>query len=255
MFGASADLPRIIEIDLAQIQFNPDQPRKYFDEESIAELAASIEVQGLLQPILVKRGAAESYIIVAGERRVRAHLKLKRLTIAAIVTEGDSEEIALIENIQRENLRPIEEAEALARLIESHGYTHEDVARVVGKARNTVSELLSILKLPEAIKSECRTSDIASKSVLIELGKMRADVQSQAWQELKTGYRTVQIARATKGGHNTANSAFDKVYRAMKICTKALHGAENKVTRIEMKTLLEAKIELDLAFRKLRSNR
>src|SRR5258706_11905861 len=103
MFGASADLPRIIEIDLDQIQFNPDQPRKYFDEQSIAELAASIEAQGLLQPILVKRGAGESYIIVAGERRVRAHQKLERATIAAIVTEGDSEEIALIENIQREN--------------------------------------------------------------------------------------------------------------------------------------------------------
>lgn len=156
MFGASADLPRIIELDIARVEANPDQPRKFFDESALMELAQSIEAKGLLQPILVKALEGERYMIVAGERRFRAHQLLSRPTIAAVITEGDTDEVAIIENVQRENLRPMELAESLGRLMETHGYTQEDAAKVIGKARNTVTELLSLLKLPEAIKAQCR---------------------------------------------------------------------------------------------------
>lgn len=92
-------------------------------------------------------------MIVAGERRFRAHQLLSRPTIAAVITEGDTDEVAIIENVQRENLRPMELAESLGRLMETHGYTQEDAAKVIGKARNTVTELLSLLKLARSHQS------------------------------------------------------------------------------------------------------
>lgn len=93
MFGASADLPRIIELDIQQVEANPDQPRKFFDESALMELAQSIEAKGLLQPVLVKVLEGERYMIVAGERRFRAHQLLSRPTIAAVITEGDTDEV------------------------------------------------------------------------------------------------------------------------------------------------------------------
>jgi ParB family transcriptional regulator, chromosome partitioning protein len=189
MFGASADLPRIIELDLDKIQANPNQPRKMFDEVSLRELADSIEATGLLQPILVKPldGLAGIYEIVAGERRYRAHGLLGRSTIAAVFASGNTDEMALVENIQREDLKPMELADALDRLMQTHGYTQDVVAKVIGKARTTVTELLSLNKLPELIKAECRVSDIATKSFLIQLAKLDDAAQIVAWERFKAG--------------------------------------------------------------------
>jgi ParB family chromosome partitioning protein len=197
-FGVSADIPRIVEIDIANIQRNPHQPRQIFDPTSIDELAASIEEKGLLQPIVVQKTGDDSYMIVAGERRFRACQQLGRPTIAAIVTDGDVDEIALIENMQREDLKPVELAEALARLIETHQYTHEVAAKMLGKARNTITELLSINRLDPAIREECRTSDIGSKSLLVEIARMEPDRQAEAWTQAKNGTATVRAARAAK---------------------------------------------------------
>jgi ParB family transcriptional regulator, chromosome partitioning protein len=102
----SENLPRIVELDLEKIEINPDQPRKYFDENTIRDLASDIERRGLLQPITVKSHGENAYLLAAGERRLRAHRFLQRTTIAAIITTGDTDEIALVENIQREDLRP-----------------------------------------------------------------------------------------------------------------------------------------------------
>jgi ParB family transcriptional regulator, chromosome partitioning protein len=130
MFGVSANLPRIIELDLDKVQANPNQPRQFFDEISLQELADSIEATGLLQPILVKiiqsvegisgtyNSAHESlYEIVAGERRYRAHKLLGKTTIAAVIANGNTDEIAIVENVQREDLKPMELAESLDRLM------------------------------------------------------------------------------------------------------------------------------------------
>ena len=251
LFGASADLPRITELDVEKIAPNPDQPRKYFDEKSLQELADSIEAKGLLQPILVRVGEGDTYVVVAGERRYRAHKLLNRPTIAAIITAGDSDEIALIENIQRENLQPLEEAEALQRLIDTHGYTHEEVARVVGKARNTITSLLSILTLPEDIRSECRTNNLASKSFLIELARVPEDTQRESWESLKAGRVTSRTAvRSAKAGEKREEeSAFVKAMRAVKICTNAIRILSvGKPSSNELRKLLEAKKELDKEF-------
>ena len=203
-FGTSTDLPRLIEIDLVELRPNPDQPRKEFDKEALEELAASIKNHGLINPITVsespKDGDWKGFFIVAGERRFRAHQLLDRKSIPAIITGGNPEEIALIENIQREDLSPLEEAEALVRLKDRYDYTDDDLAGAIGKSRSTVTNYLGITKLPQAIKDECSTSNIGvSKSVLIEISKLKtAEAQIQLWETLKSGAGTVKTARSTK---------------------------------------------------------
>ncbi len=127
-------------------------------------------------------------MIVAGERRYRAHQHLGKTTITAIITKGNSDEIALIENIQREDLSPVDQAEGLANMMTKHGYKQEELAKVIGKARTTVTELLSLNTLPDEIKNECRMSDIASKSALIEIVRLgNAKDQLKFWEDMKQG--------------------------------------------------------------------
>jgi ParB family chromosome partitioning protein len=199
LFGSGGKLPKLVELRLEVIRLNPDQPRKTFDEATIAELASSIEQHGLLQPITVKRLPDEdAYLLVAGERRYRATQKLERPTIAAIITDGNPDELAVIENLQREDLRPLEQAEALARLMAAHGWSQEQLAKVIGKARNTVNEMLRLAALPEDIKRESRTSD-TPRSVLIEIVRAGdADAQRALWRQHKDGGGTVRSIRAQK---------------------------------------------------------
>lgn len=199
-FATSPDLPRIVEIDLDRLTPNPDQPRKWFDEAALQELAASIEKHGLIQPIIVKEAEGDTFILVAGERRYRAHKLLGKTTIAAIITQGHPDEIALIENLQREDLNPVEAAEALALMMERHHYSQEDLGRTIGKNRVTVNELLRLNTLPQKIKEECRTSDTLRKSVLIELARMDDEgAQLRLWEEIKKGRQhTVRAAREHK---------------------------------------------------------
>lgn len=201
-FGTSADLPKIVELDLDKIRKNPDQPRKTFNEEALRDLASSIEKHGLIQPITVKQEEEGRYLLVAGERRFRAHELLERRTIPAIITEGNVDEIALIENIQREDLNPLETAEAFQQMIERHRYTQDELGKVIGKAQNTVSEFLKLNSLPQQIKEEYRTSDNSSgvtKSVLVEITRLKTlDDQLRTWEAVKQGGLTVRMARAKK---------------------------------------------------------
>lgn len=202
-FGTSPDLPKIVEVNLSEIHPNPDQPRKTFDEARLRELAASIERQGLLQPIIVQKraGSDGGYLLVAGERRFRAHQLLEKVTIPAILTEGNPDEIALIENIQREDLNPLEEAEALERMMDRYHYTQEELGQVIGKAQNTVSETLQLNTLPPFIKDEYRTSDTraVSKSALVELTRIKDTKHQKAvWEAMKAGRWTVRDARTAK---------------------------------------------------------
>jgi ParB family chromosome partitioning protein len=203
-FGTSADFPQIVELKLTQIVPNPDQPRKTFDAEALTELARSIEKHGLIQPITVKRydGDDDRYLLVAGERRFRAFEQLGRPTIPAIITTGDAEEIALIENIQREDLNPLEEAEALARMMERHRYTQEQLGQIVGKSQANISQALGVLTLPETIKVEYRTQPGIGKWMLIEIARMKNEAeQLAAWNAVKTGrLATVKTVKAARIG-------------------------------------------------------
>ena len=163
--GEPADQSRggVREIEIGRIRPNPHQPRIQFSEESIAELADSIAERGVLQPILL-RPDGDGYQIIAGERRWRAAQKAQLHTIPAIVRDIDeaaTAELALIENIQREDLNAIEEAEGYKQLIERHGHTQENVGKLVHKSRSHVANLLRLLDLPEMVRLSLLQGDIS----------------------------------------------------------------------------------------------
>ena len=152
--GSPSERRGVMNLGIEEIRPNRTQPRRHFDEVHIEELAESIRSKGVLLPLIVRR-ETEGYVLVAGERRWRAAQKagLRELPVMVReVSEKEAFEIALIENIQREDLNPIEEAEAYKRLIEEHGLTQEELAARVGKDRSTVANALRLLRLPEAIK-------------------------------------------------------------------------------------------------------
>ncbi len=161
---------RIIPIN--QIAPNPEQPR--VDIGDLTELSSSIEQNGVLEPLLVKPNGNGTWMIIAGERRWRA-ANLAGLTevpcIELDIDEKSIAEIALIENLQRKDLTVWEEADGFAYLVERFGYTHEEIAKKIGKSRTTVTESMAIAGLPEAIRVKCRQSKIVAKSTLLEVAR------------------------------------------------------------------------------------
>jgi len=153
----------IVYVQSEQIKPNPFQPRENFDQQSIEELAQSIKEKGVIQPLLVRR-RGDNYELIAGERRLRAanSLGLKEIPIIVRnVTDQDSLELALIENIQREGLNPIEEAHAYQHLLDKFNVTQEKISEVLGKARVTITNTLRLLKLPHEIQEEMKKGRIS----------------------------------------------------------------------------------------------
>lgn len=160
--AAEGQAAGVQSIAVARIRPNPDQPRKHFDEDSLVELAESIARHGVLQPILV-RAAGDGFEIIAGERRWRAAQKARVHTIPALVRADDESsiaEIALIENIQRQDLNAIEEAEGYRALIANHGHGQDAAAKLVGKSRSHVSNLLRLLNLPLSVQQMLVRGDL-----------------------------------------------------------------------------------------------
>jgi ParB family chromosome partitioning protein len=158
-------------IALEKLDPNPEQPRVEIGD--LADLTASIKEKGVLEPLLVKPSRLSGrWMIIAGERRWRAAREAGLREVPCIEMDVDDRavaEIALIENMQRKDLTPWEEADGLLALTQRFGYTHEEVARKVGKSRTTVTEALSIAAIPEGIRDLCRRADIGSKSLLLEI--------------------------------------------------------------------------------------
>lgn len=162
--AAGGDRPGgVREVEIGRIRPNPSQPRMHFEEESIAELAESIAQRGVLQPILL-RPDGDNYQLIAGERRWRAAQRAQLHSIPAIVRDIDDStaaEIALIENIQRQDLNAIEEAEGYKQLIDRYGHSQEDVAKLVHKSRSHLANLLRLLDLPDPVKQSLLRGDIS----------------------------------------------------------------------------------------------
>jgi ParB family chromosome partitioning protein len=160
---------RLIAVE--QIDPNPEQPRVEIGD--LSELTTSVKEKGVLEPLLVKPAALKGrWMIIAGERRWRAARAAGLKEVPCIEMDVDAAavaEIALIENMQRKDLTPWEEADGLASLCQRYGYTHEDVAKKVGKSRSTVTEAISLASIPEAIREECRVADINVKSLLLQV--------------------------------------------------------------------------------------
>jgi ParB family chromosome partitioning protein len=163
-------------IPVDQIRPNPDQPRKALGD--LRELTESIRVKGVLEPLLVRFVPREEcYYIISGERRYHASRAAGLREVPCIekmADDAETLEIALIENIQRKDLTPFEEADGLYRLAQQFDYTHEDVAKKIGRARNSVSETLSLLDIPDVLRRKCIDNGIMSKGLLLEIAKQQS---------------------------------------------------------------------------------
>ena len=214
---ASASGAGVRSIALADIRPNPDQPRKAFDDESIGELADSIAQHGILQPILV-RAIEGGFEIIAGERRWRAAQRARLHDIPALVREDDDSaraELALIENVQREDLNAIEEAEGYRALMQSHGHGQDAVAKLVGKSRSHVANLLRLLNLPDSVRQLLLRGDISMGHARALLGA--EDPEGTARQIVADGLSVRQaeaLARRVKPGPGSDSSrAAERAHR------------------------------------------
>ncbi|WP_051328268.1 ParB/RepB/Spo0J family partition protein [Desulfatirhabdium butyrativorans] len=186
---------QLYHIPLTDLQADPNQPRKYMDPQALEDLAASIQAHGVLTPILfriepVPEGSTPdtppTKFIVAGERRLEAAKKAGLTEIPAILVDGNTGEIALVENLLRQDLTPVEEAEALDRLMKEQAYTQEQLGVIIGKARTTVNEILSLNRLPQEIRDECRSNPAVTRKALINISrKKQTRGMLTAWKKLK----------------------------------------------------------------------
>ena len=199
---------QVLQLDIASIKPNPHQARQHFDEARLAELAASIKEHGLLQPLIVTAGGPGSYLIIAGERRWRAAQSIGLLRIACIVRSPEQQqlqELSLIENIQREDLQPLEEAQAYRDLLDQYNYTQEELADRLGKSRPYITNTLRLLTLaPQfqkmlnqgllsagharailSLSDQQKQELLAARIVKDNLSVRQAEMLAQLWREQK----------------------------------------------------------------------
>jgi ParB family chromosome partitioning protein len=169
--SAGSPIGRLVPID--QVDPNPDQPRQIMGD--LSELMSSISEKGIIEPLVVRQ-RGDRYQIIAGERRYQASVQVGLRELPVVIREVDDTEIievALVENIQRKDLGPFEEAEALAGLSDKCGYTHEDLAKRLGKSRTSITESLALSEMPPEVRNLCRLADISSKSLLLQIVRQK----------------------------------------------------------------------------------
>ncbi len=184
----------LLLIPIEKIFRDENQPRKEFDKEKIEELAQSISKNGLIQPLILTKNDNDNYTLVAGERRWRAAqiANLKILPALLLPADLDKDEISLIENIQRENLKVTEEAQAYQRLIDKNSYTHEELSRIVGKSRSHITNLLRILNLHKYFSDLLNKGIISMGHARALVGKKPEDLDEKILSQINTGKVTVR---------------------------------------------------------------
>jgi ParB family chromosome partitioning protein len=203
---------QVVDLALNQVQPNPEQPRKDFDEAALADLSNSITEVGVIQPIIVQEVSQGTYQIVAGERRYRASLLAGLTTIPAIVRNYDQEhklEVALIENLQREDLNPIEEALAFRGLMDRFDLGQDEVAKRIGKNRSTVANSLRLLKLPESVREAIRRGELSAghARTILSVPAESAEAFFAAIQSKELSVREAEaLARAVSDGTSVAGA-------------------------------------------------
>jgi ParB family chromosome partitioning protein len=228
----------LAQIPIDRIAANPYQPRKAFDEKSIDELARSVREHGIVQPLVVTRTSDNRYRLVAGERRFRAAQKAGLQSVPAVIKEllheSDALQIALIENIQREDLNPIEEANAYHQLHDDFGLTQEEIARRVGKERSTVANFLRLLKLPEPVKNLLASGRLSMGHARALLSLDSAKKQQQLADRVVGSNLNVRQTEILASGAAAKRSSRDK---PKDVFTR---DAEEKLTRA-----LRTKVDID----------
>jgi len=238
---------KLYNLPIIDLTPDPNQPRKSIDPQALEELVASIKTHGIIQPILFRVTADSPYlIIVAGERRYKAAQLAGLLIIPGICVEGNPAEIALVENMLRQDLTPVEEAEGIQALMTEQKYTQEQLGGIIGKAQNTLSEILSLNKLPQEIRDDCRGDRTISRSALVTIAKKK---QVRSMTTAYTAYKAnLQKGKTTrqKKEPNEPQAAFDMMDKAMtkirSINTSAWTANDNTNFRTSLTSL---KTEID----------
>ena len=232
---------RVLYVSVDKITPNVNQPRKSFDDDSLAELSASIKNQGVLQPLLVEKITDDSYVIVAGERRFRA-AKIAGLSEVPVIVKSFNEvqriEVALIENIQRENLNAIDEAAAYQYLIQKSGLTQEEVAEKVGKKRSTVTNSLRLLQLPDQMKDDLVSGVLTAGHARAILSLVNPNDRMLLRDKIIEKELSVREAEEEAQALNEGKKV--KVKRAPKARDPYIQGVEDKLleafgTKVEVK--------------------
>jgi ParB family chromosome partitioning protein len=239
---------KLYNLALSDLAPNPDQPRKVFFEDEIEKLASSIQEKGLLQPILVKELEGGQIIIVSGERRFRAHQLLQREKIPAWFTTGDPEELALVENLAREDLTAIETAEALQKLGEKLGKKPQAaLAKLIGKAESTVSEMQSLNKLPEDLREKARGD---KRFALRELKKIANKRDENKKRELFEKYQA-KLDSTSKRTRMTGEDLHQKKIQSMQDYFTSMN-ADDKI--LELSSLREQLGSLKVSIEEICNN-
>lgn len=229
----SADDASVTSLPLREIEPDPEQPRKTFDETALAELSQSIAENGLLQPIAVRpKKAGPGYIIIAGERRWRASRMAGLDEVPVLVKEVTDEQaaaLALIENLQREDLDPIEEAEGCQQLIDKYGLTQETAAKRLGKSRSALANTLRLLSLPDPVREQVRTGKLSTGHAKALLGLPDANLIEAAAQQIEAKGMNVRQTEA--------------LCRRLSRPPKAPKPVEDAFTRPKIATEIEAALK------------
>ena len=190
---------QVLQVPLSRIVPNPYQPRKEFESEALSELADSIRQYGVLQPLLVAPGKGDTYILIAGERRLRASTMAGLGTVPVIVSEYTSQqiaEIALIENLQRKDLHYLEEAEGYEKLVNTFHLTQEAMAIRIGKKQSTIANKLRLLRLPVSVRRKLHDSELTERHARVLLKLENEDLQKDVLQKVLKGHLNVRQTEA-----------------------------------------------------------
>lgn len=213
--GDTKKMSDLVQVPVEKIRANPEQPRRRFDQATLEEMAASIEEVGVLQPVVVRPGD-DGFVLVAGERRWRAARMAGLATIPAVV-RGEPEDPslveALVENVQREDLTPLEEAHAYRQLLEEYGMTQEEVASRVGKSRPSVANTLRLLQLPSEIQSLVDSGKLTAGHARPLIGlEDGAGAVRLAEQAVKEGWSVRQVEEAVRRGRQGRTGGRSRVH-------------------------------------------
>lgn len=243
----------ILTLPIEAVERNPDQPRKHFEEARLEELAASIREHGIIEPILVRREGG-SYRILAGERRWRAAQRAGLQEIPAVVREASDREafeLALVENLQREDLNAIEEAEAYEILVTDHSLTQEEIAKRVGKERSSIANALRLLKLPDTVRDAVRDGqlDMGHARALLGLEGEEA-IRKAAERAIREGLSvraTEALVRSltTKGSKRPAPGAKGADSPAIRALTQRLQRRLGAKCRVVPRSASAGKLEVE----------
>lgn len=248
--GTDDKKEQIKEINVSSIKTNPYQPRRVFDPMQMEELAKSIKEFGLIQPIVVRRNKDE-YQLVAGERRLRAVRSLGMIKIPAIVREmSDKElaEVALIENLQREDLNYFEEAQGYKRLIEEFALIQDDIARRVGKSQSTIANKLRILRLPENVKNNINAEIITERHARALLKLPTEEMQMEALKEIYEKELNVKetdllvermLERCAKKRPGERGKKIVRIFKDMRIYLNAIRSAVSAIEESGLNVKME----------------